>query len=140
MKRSDLGGDIHNTNPSEEVNLFSQPNKFYGYPYCWSEGKLNRNPSIPGTQWLHPNFLNTNYRFAFFNFLKMLHLQNSKLKLFFKKKSSDDWCKSITNVVPPAWNLPAHAAPLDILFWYDPSFPSHYIGNAFVSFHGSWNK
>ncbi len=28
-------GDVHNDNPSEEVNIFDKPGAFYGYPYCW---------------------------------------------------------------------------------------------------------
>ena len=34
FKRSDMG-DVHNDNPSEEVNIFDKPGAFYGYPYCW---------------------------------------------------------------------------------------------------------
>ncbi len=52
-------GDIHNTNPSEEVNIFldTHAGQFYGYPFCWSEGPGdNGNLSFPqglgvGTQW-----------------------------------------------------------------------------------------
>jgi len=112
--RSDLGGDIHNTNPSEEVNLFTKSGQFYGYPYCWSEFQLP-NETLPGTQWLHPNFQNDGTH-------------------------SDSWCKNTNNVVKPAWNLDPHTAPLDILFWNKDSFPSKYKGNAFVSLHGSWDR
>ena len=56
--RTDFG-DIHSTNPSEEVNVFLESNagKFFGYPYCWSEGPgLNGTISFAqgqgaGTQW-----------------------------------------------------------------------------------------
>jgi len=110
LQRSDLGGDIHNDNPSEEVNLFDKDG-FYGYPYCWSEGKLDsRYAKGPGTQRYHPDF----------------------------KNYTDNWCAQ--NSIKPAFNLQAHTAPLDILFYYDTSFPEHYRGNAFVTLHGSWNR
>ena len=36
--------------------------------------------------------------------------------------------------------LPAHTAPLGILFYEGPSFPVAAHGDAFVSLHGSWNR
>mmetsp|Transcript_33654 Transcript_33654/g.52613 ORF Transcript_33654/g.52613 Transcript_33654/m.52613 type:complete len:465 (-) Transcript_33654:110-1504(-) len=36
LMRNDLGGDIHNENPGEELNLLEE-GKNYGYPHCWSE-------------------------------------------------------------------------------------------------------
>jgi glucose/arabinose dehydrogenase len=33
--RADLGGDIHNNNPGEEVHRFDRPGLLFGYPYCW---------------------------------------------------------------------------------------------------------
>jgi len=115
LNRPDLGGDIHNTNPSEEVNLFETPGKFYGYPYCWSEYDLPVYGKGKGTQWVHPNFMNS-------------------------PPYSDDWCQNTNNVVVPKWNLAAHQAPLDIKFYYGTSFPSKYQGGAFVALHGSWNR
>jgi len=115
LNRPDLGGDIHQDNPSEELNYFAKPGLFYGYPYCWSEYKLAVNHSKPvGTQWTHPDFLNDG-------------------------KHTDAWCQNLANVVPPAFNLPAHTAPLDILFYYGSSFPN-LKGDAFVSLHGSWDR
>ena len=57
LKRSDLGGDIHNENPAEELNRFgpaganltavgaaapgsSGGTRHWGYPWCWSEYAL----------------------------------------------------------------------------------------------------
>jgi len=116
LVRQDLGGDIHNDNPAEEVNLFSTGGKFYGYPYCWSEYKLP--PGVgggPGTQWLHPQFIGDGTH-------------------------TDQWCKSTDNVVRPVWSMAAHQAPLDIKFYVGRTFPSKYFGGAFVSLHGSWNR
>jgi len=111
LVRTDLGGDIHNDNPPEEVNLLI-PGEFYGYPYCWSEGKLPANRARgPGSQWVHPDFVGT---------------------------YTDDWCIEFSR--RPMFNLPPHSAPLDIIFYYNSSFPSKYQGNAFVALHGSWNR
>jgi glucose/arabinose dehydrogenase len=114
LNRPDLGGDIHNDNPSEEMNLFSTPGKFYGYPYCWSQFKLPNNSTPRGTQWAHPNFMNDG-----------IH--------------SDNWCDNTANVVKPKWNFQAHMAPIDIRFWTSKTFPAQWRG-AFVSFHGSWDR
>jgi glucose/arabinose dehydrogenase len=118
VARSDWNiGDIHNDNPCEELNRFdvNAPGKFYGYPYCWSEFIL---PSPPGkgagTQWLHSDFANNaNY--------------------------SDAWCQNTNNVVPPAHCLPAHNAPLDIVF----GSITNVVGfdqTAYISAHGSWDR
>jgi glucose/arabinose dehydrogenase len=116
--RQSLGGDIHNTNPSEELNLFlpSTPGMFYGYPYCWSTFNLSVAP--PGTQWVTNQFLNDG-----------IH--------------TDAWCQNRANVVVPKLNLPAHYAPLDLYFYYkgaNGTFPAEYEGHAFVSCHGSWDR
>ena len=46
----------------------------------------------------------------------------------------------MTNVKPPKLAMDAHMAPLDILFWYSDQFPTVKSGDAFVAFHGSWDK
>jgi len=116
LNRPDLGGDIHTDNPSEEINLFENPGKFYGYPYCWSEYSLPPQYSKGrGSQWVHPNFQND-----------MIH--------------SDAWCRNTANVVPPRYSLGAHQAPLDIIFNKVNTFPGFPAGGAFVSMHGSWDR
>ena len=40
----------------------------------------------------------------------------------------------------PALAMPAHVAPLDIIFYYGNEFPGISSGDAFVSWHGSWNR
>lgn len=113
LSRADLGGDIHDENPGEELNLFEEPGAFYGYPYCWSEFKL---PSElgdgPGSQWAYQP----------------------------DSARDDAWCRDTDNVVPPVLSMQAHSAPLDILFYEGPSFPRDVTGDAFVTFHGSWNR
>lgn len=42
--------------------------------------------------------------------------------------------------VPPALTMQAHSAPLGIVFYTGDQFPPEYRGEAFVAFHGSWNR
>jgi glucose/arabinose dehydrogenase len=36
--------------------------------------------------------------------------------------------------------MQGHSAPLDLLFYEGSAFPAEYVGDAFVTFHGSWNR
>ena len=42
--------------------------------------------------------------------------------------------------IPPVHELPAHSAPMGIVFYEGDSFPARYRGAAFVALHGSWNR
>lgn len=44
------------------------------------------------------------------------------------------------NDTPPTLNIQAHSAPLGIAFYDANQFPAEYRGNAFVAYHGSWNR
>jgi len=132
LVRDDIGGDIHNDNPSEELNRFKeeQAGETWGYPYCWSEYCLpieNGGSGMKGgnTLWAWPSFLNSGY--------------------------TDEWCRENTN--QSVMSMPAHSAPLGITFykWKDISqeeynqsgckgFPKSMDGYAFIAFHGSWNR
>jgi glucose/arabinose dehydrogenase len=114
LERADLGTAIHEDNPGEELNLFLEANagRFYGYPYCWSEFNLPTTGSGKGTQWADPD--NTTH--------------------------DDAWCKDTTNVIPPALVMQGHSAPLDVEFYSGNSFPADVLGDAIITFHGSWNR
>ena len=129
LVRTDLGGDIHNDNPAEELNKFAEPGKFYGYPYCWTEYSIPRTNGGKGrgTLWAWPSFMGDGTH-------------------------TDAWCRA--NTVPPAFSMQAHSAPLGMTF-YDfakvkesvaagidcvGAFPEKYDGDLFVGFHGSWNR
>ncbi len=43
-------------------------------------------------------------------------------------------------VEPPAITFQAHSAPLGMAFYTGTAFPADYQGDAFVSYHGSWNR
>jgi glucose/arabinose dehydrogenase len=113
LSRDDLGATKED-NPAEELNLFKDAGKFYGYPYCWSEGKLPAGKGKgPGTQWRDPNA---------------------------PEDKTDGWCQNPSNVTPPALAMQAHSAPLDLIFYTGGSFPNDVVGDVFVAFHGSWNR
>lgn len=40
----------------------------------------------------------------------------------------------------PEWEMQAHSAPLGISFYTGDQFPVSYMNDAFVAFHGSWNR
>ena len=114
LARPDLG-DVHQDNPAEELNLFVEPGRFYGYPYCWSEGVLPAGIGDgPGTQWADPASLADGTH-------------------------DDAWCRNPANVVPPRLAMKAHSAPLGLVFYRGDAFPADAVGDAFVTFHGSWN-
>lgn len=114
LDRPDLGADIHQDNPGEELNLFLEANagRFYGYPYCWSEFNLPTTGDGPTTQWADPD--NTTH--------------------------DDAWCKNPDNVLPPVLVMQGHSAPLDVRFYSGSAFPADVVGDAFITFHGSWNR
>ena len=45
-----------------------------------------------------------------------------------------------SNVEPPAITFQAHSAPLGIRFYTGTAFPADYQGDAFMAYHGSWNR
>lgn len=47
---------------------------------------------------------------------------------------------SCQNVARPVVNMQAHSAPLGLVFYTGKNFPSEYIGDLFIAFHGSWNR
>jgi glucose/arabinose dehydrogenase len=134
LYRADVGGDVHNENPGEELNRLDQPGKFYGYPRCWSEHTLPaKHAQGKRAQWAWPSFM---------------------------PATTDAWCRDPQNVVPPALVMPAHTAPLGLAFFGaseahqpnrtpaqtpcdgadDGAFPCTWLGDAFVGMHGSWNR
>jgi glucose/arabinose dehydrogenase len=43
-------------------------------------------------------------------------------------------------MVPPAWMMGPHVAPLGMRFYTGTQFPEEYRGQIFISEHGSWNR
>jgi len=114
--RDNLLGSDHYDNPAEEVNLFdvARPGRNYGYPFCWSEGLwTDALAKGPGTQ----------------------HLDNDMPGSF-----TEGTCQDPNIVVPPAFSLRAHLAPLDIVEYAGNAYPAEFRGNLFVTSHGSWNR
>jgi glucose/arabinose dehydrogenase len=112
--RDDLtdGGDIHDTNPAEEVNLIDgKGSSYYGYPSCYTEF-MKPGGGGPGTQWADPT-----------------------VDPAIRKTTA--WCRDTINVHPPAFALPAHWAPLGIIEYQGDALPLS--GDLIVASHGSWD-
>jgi glucose/arabinose dehydrogenase len=45
-----------------------------------------------------------------------------------------------STVEPPAITFQAHSAPLGLVFYTGTAFPADYRGDAFMTYHGSWNR
>jgi glucose/arabinose dehydrogenase len=45
-----------------------------------------------------------------------------------------------SDVEPPAFTFQAHSAPLGLAFYTGATFPAEYQGDAFMTYHGSWNR
>jgi glucose/arabinose dehydrogenase len=45
-----------------------------------------------------------------------------------------------SKTIAPKAEMPAHSAPLGLLFYDGKMFPAEYQGSLFVTFHGSWNR
>lgn len=140
LARSDLGEDIYNDNPAEEINklLEPKPNTHYGYPYCFSEFNLPEDVALgKGTQWAWPTFLNKRI-----NFDSEPHFLENTLV-------TDDFCRS-ESIIKPSKTLQAHSSSLGLRFAKnlddarDPScvggFPKVLQNFAFIAYHGSWNR
>lgn len=106
-------GDVHNTNPAEEVNLIDGNGAtYFGYPSCFSEFDLPAGKGA-GAQWADPTLAPADVK-------------------------SDAWCRDPANVHPPAFALPAHWAPLGIVGYQGTQLPFDH--DLIVTAHGSWNS
>jgi glucose/arabinose dehydrogenase len=114
LSDADLGGDIHNDNPGEELNLIeaSAPT-FYGYPLCFSEYKVAAGGQGPRAQWA-----------------------DESLPRALRK--DDAYCQDATQVRPPAAVMPSHWAPLGVVRYSGTLLPFH--GDLLIGAHGSWNR
>ena len=48
--------------------------------------------------------------------------------------------KACQSQTPPAWEFPAHVAPVGLLFYEGQSLPESFRGQLLVAQHGSWNR
>lgn len=108
------GGDIHNDNPGEEVNLVDGTGaKNYGYPSCYTE--FAREGGLgAGTQWADPD------------------------PSIGAARKTNDWCRDVTEVHPPAGAMQAHWAPLGVIEYQGTQLPFGH--DLLVAAHGSWNR
>ncbi|CAD6884857.1 unnamed protein product [Tilletia controversa] len=141
LYREDLGGDIHNDNPPDELNLLDNWSKpetvnaqkpyHFGFPYCWTEGNITNasstvGPHKAGDQWAQ--YLN-------------------------RSDYTDAYCKDPKKNIKPLALVQAHAAPLGIQFFNGTGcvntpncnskrnpFTCNYTGQLFFTAHGADNR
>ncbi|KAI0094531.1 hypothetical protein BDY19DRAFT_913248 [Irpex rosettiformis] len=129
-----------NDNPADELNLVKTPlfnnssrNLFYGFPDCTTLWNPLADP-VGDPQFTH---LRTGAQFS-------LNLEPDR---------NDSWCVSSQNNVRPRLSFQAHSVPLDLKFYFpklspkrsneqstSSKFSRDWIGDAFVTFHGSFNR
>ncbi|KAJ7148001.1 hypothetical protein C8R46DRAFT_917224 [Mycena filopes] len=117
-----------NDNPADELNLIvlDGSSKSYGFPDCTTLWNPQADPAGD------PQYAGLN--------------KGDQISLLLEPGRDDAWCSSTANNVPPALSFQAHSVPLDIKFYSAPhapsskSFPQSFIGDAVVSFHGSFNR
>jgi glucose/arabinose dehydrogenase len=113
LTRADLGGDIHNDNPAEEINAIDgRGSNDYGYPHCFSEYAA-KNGKGAGTQW-------------------------ADLSIDVAQQKTDAFCRDPNRVHPPAGVMPAHWAPLGVIQYTGHALP--FTGDLIIGAHGSWNR
>jgi glucose/arabinose dehydrogenase len=123
--REDLGGDIVEDNPADELNRFKEADigQNWGYPQCWTEFDVPEPFGMgKNTVWAWPSFQRDG-------------------------TATDAECRA--NTIPPEMALQGHSAPLGITFyhWKSPNelppncppqaaFPQSMDGYAFIAYHG----
>jgi glucose/arabinose dehydrogenase len=113
LEDTDFGGDIHNDNPGEEINLVDGKGPtFYGYPFCYSEFKLDGGQGA-GAQWADQTL-------------------DSAIR------KTDAWCRDPANVRAPAFAMQGHFAPLGIIQYTGTALP--FTSDFIITAHGSWNR
>ncbi|KAF8075236.1 hypothetical protein FPV67DRAFT_1446178 [Lyophyllum atratum] len=124
-----------NDNPADELEQVTYSTasttaapKAFGYPDCISLWNPNADPvGVPQYVGLP---------------------RGAQVSLNLDTVHNDAWCQNTANDRPPSLNFQAHSVPLDVKF-YSPvpsttllstAFPSTLSGDAFVSFHGSFDR
>jgi glucose/arabinose dehydrogenase len=118
------GEDVHADNPGEDI-VRIEPGAAHGFPFCFTAVRVAAGGQVvpPGT------------RLAA-EWASQLVIAGST-----KSNRDDAWCRTTTT--PAVTTLQAHSAPLDIVFFTGPdrgALPARWVGGAFVSLHGSWNR
>ncbi|KAA1475752.1 soluble quino protein glucose dehydrogenase [Dentipellis sp. KUC8613] len=116
-----------NDNPADELELvdLSASAKFYGFPDCTTLWNGSADPTGD------PQFLGLP--------------RGAQFSLELKSSRGDHWCRDLANNRHPHIIFQAHSVPLDIKFYSNPSkidgaLPAEWTGQAFVTFHGSFDR
>lgn len=128
LERADLGANVYQDNPAEELNLLNGPaNTFYGYPYCFSAG------NITSADFYTANEKGTQYSWPSANLDRVV---------------DDEWCRQSSNNRAPLGLIPAHSSPIAAKFLktenncgaHSFSFSCANTDSLFLTLHGSWNR
>ncbi|EKM48709.1 uncharacterized protein PHACADRAFT_108421 [Phanerochaete carnosa HHB-10118-sp] len=124
-----------NDNPADELEFVdaaaAEPgsvNRFYGFPDCTTLWNPNADPVGD------PQFLGFK--------------TGEQFSLELEPQRGDAFCQNPEDNVPPRLSFQAHSVPLDIKFFLPagtehdatPALPASWAGDAFVSFHGSFDR
>ncbi|EIN09066.1 soluble quino protein glucose dehydrogenase, partial [Punctularia strigosozonata HHB-11173 SS5] len=122
-----------NDNPADELNFVdltgsdsSSSAPFYGFPDCTTLWNPDADPAGD------PQF--TSFH------------TGEQFSLDLEPERDDAWCQDPANNVPPRISFQAHSVPLDLKFFRPTSdastasLPKSWKGDAFVSFHGSFDR
>ncbi|KAF8056905.1 hypothetical protein FPV67DRAFT_1677661 [Lyophyllum atratum] len=119
----DNGASIDNVNV---ISYAADLKKFHGFPDCTTLWNPQADPvGVPQYTGLSPG---------------------DQISLNLGVGRDDKWCREESNNKPPLLPLQAHSSPTDIKFYETPtlsdlkSLPQDYIGDAFVSFFGSFDR
>jgi glucose/arabinose dehydrogenase len=108
LQREDLGGNITNDNPAEELLRIPEEGLNFGYPFCFTEYRLDEPYGLGrGTAWAWPSFLAAG-------------------------NMTDEDCRTVYSQADVA--MQAHSTPLGIAFYnYKPpeELPAYCTGGAF---------
>ncbi|KAI0027750.1 soluble quino protein glucose/sorbosone dehydrogenase [Vararia minispora EC-137] len=120
-----LAASFVNDNPADELNVVSpHSTPYFGFPDCTTMWNGSADP-VGDPQYAS---------FA----------RGEQFSLNLEADRDDAWCQNASNNVPPQSSFQAHSVPLDIKFFEGRTtasgFPRSWSGDAFVSFHGSFDR
>ena len=124
-----------NDNPADELNFVDlspgvPQGQFFGFPDCTTIWNPDADP-VGDPQFTH-------------------FVTGEQFSLLLEPQRGNAFCQAVHNNVPPRLSFQAHSVPLDLKFFFPDhvvnqtdggvSLPLAWAGDAFVSFHGSFDR
>jgi len=150
--RDNLGDNV----PPEHLNILKD-GRWYGWPQCYLPNQPNpefRGADCSGVEppAFHPTtgelWANNNDRDNLGDNVPPEHLnilRDGKWygwpQCYLPNQPNPEFTGAdCSRVEPPALTVQAHSAPLGLAFYTGARFPADYAGDAFMTYHGSWNR